>query len=86
MSIQLQFIRRLRNKLLAAELKGIGQRKLWIAIKTKNFTKVDDMLYVLIDWQSRKWVDSYLVNDGTRGRPKTVWRATKLLRTDWEFG
>lgn len=73
---------KIRQLLLGAGQKGIGQWELNQKTRTKVFN-TSDMLMILKEWEAKKWVDSHQVIVLGSKRPTTIWRATTLLRDDW---
>lgn len=77
----MQFMEKLRLKLLAAGLTGISQHDINQTTRTKIFNR-DDILEVLEEWEHRGWTQRFKVT-GFSKHPKIMWRATTLLRDNW---
>lgn len=81
MAIDLNFAYKVRQVLLANDLRGITFKKLNERVRSPNHSTAD-LRQLLAAWQRRKWVDNYTRTTHLR-RYSEIWRATFLLYQEW---
>lgn len=73
---------KLRQLLLGAGQRGMSQWELNQRTRTKVFS-TNDMLAILVEWENKRWVESFRITVLGAKRPTTIWRASTLLRDEW---
>lgn len=81
MAISLDWVTRVRNHLIAADVNGLTFKQLLVKVRSPVHP-AGDLRTVLNAWRKRKWVDNYEV-PSRHGSPSQVWRATQLLIDEW---
>lgn len=80
----IRYPEKIRYVLLSAGTVGLSFHDLHQKTKTQKY-KASDLQPILDAWHKRRWVDRYVVARGYHSNTsQTIWRATRLLDTEWK--